>query len=420
MPPPTTQELSVADIEPVAQPRALPRARAPRQVQVESVWIRRIGLLGEMGWLIGAMTVQLYVPGYNGYGIVAVMLAIYIGYFSDRLAAVSGTVQILAAALAAACLGGLGSDTVKDVCQPLHMGLMVLAIPGVFVAKYHRREDAVFLAGAVMALLIVGIGQSVKRNNLLELWADGQRLGVNLQALFINLALAYGYLLKGRWKLLVLPLYVALFLLGSRTGFITALAFPLIYLVLDGKSRGSLHRFVLPIGLAVFAVLGLASFLKLGDVAQSAGLPVAFQRMFDETVKEGASGRTDLTLFWFTRLVEHPTWFGNGIDSYGSQFGQNWPHNGYLHIFNGLGVICGVVYFWVVFKILRGLLQHSAPLPSHIAWAGTLMCIMLLRKFGEAQILFEPTHVAGFALCYGTGLALWGVEHMPAARKGRR
>ena len=410
-------EAAAADVAPGAKPREQRRPQAGAQQQQESIWIRRIGMVMEMGWLVAAMTIQLYVSDAPGYWIVCGMLVAYLASFAARLEAVSSTVWMLALALALGSLGGMGwggtgSNSFKDVWQPFHLGLIALAIMGGFVGKYHQRKDLTFLAPLVVALMLVGMVQSAQRNNSLELWANGVRIGVNLQALFLTLAIAYGFFLRGQWRLLVLPLYLALFWLGSRTGFITALAFPFLYFVIYKEARKNLPRLVGRLCIALIALIAIINLMDVGQIMRDAGLPVAYQRIFDESVKEGATGRQELSLFWLNYLWDYPTWFGNGIETYGSRYGINYPHNGYLHVFNGFGVVCGLVYFGMVIRVLRGLVQKTDVLPAHIAWAGAFVCTMLLRKFGEAQLLVTSMHIAGFAITYATGLALWGVEHI--------
>ena len=416
---------AAADVAPGTRHRVQRRPQAGADRMSEAVWLRRTGMVMEMGWLVAAMTIQLYVSGATGYWIVCGMLVAYLLTFNARLELVSSTVWMLALMLALGSLGGMGwggtgSNSVKDVWQPLHMGLIALAIMGGFAGKYHQRKDLAFLAPVIVGLLLVGMFQSAQRNHSLELWAEGQRVGVNLQALFLTIAIAYGFLLRGQWKLLVLPLYLALFWLGSRTGFITALAFPFLFFVIYKGARKNLPRLVGRICIALIALIAILNLMDVGQLMRDAGLPVAYQRIFDDTLKEGATGRQELSLFWLNYLWEYPTWFGNGIDSYGSRYGFNFPHNGYLHIFNGFGVVCGLVYFGMVIQVIRGLVLKSAVLPAHIAWAGAFVCTMLIRKFGEAQLLVEPTHIAGFAITYGVGLALWGVEHVQVDDGTRR
>jgi hypothetical protein len=387
-----------------------------RRVPVSEVIQRAIPMLAEMVWLIGAITIQIYVPGFQGYCIVFAMQVAYIGCFSGRLGSTPTAVWIVGAAFMIAGLGQFGSSNLKDSCDPLLTALQCVSIMGVFVAEYHRRLDATLIAAPIILLLLGGGFQSIKRNNLLDLWAEGQRQGVNLQALFVMLAVGFGFLLPRYWKLLLLPLYLLLWWMGSRTGFFTALAMPLFYYGIYGETRRRLHRVIVPVmGVVVLGIL-LLNTLNLSELAREVGLPVAYQRMFDDTLKEGAEGRTELGLFWLRYLFANPTLFGLGIESYGSQFGLMMPHNGYLHVFNGLGIICGFGYFWLIGRIAVGFIRDSAFFPQRVAWAGALLGTILMRKFGEAQLVFCPLHVAGFALCYATGLALWGVERAAAIR----
>jgi hypothetical protein len=129
-------------------------------------------------------------------------------------------------------------------------------------------------------------------------------------------------------------------------------------------------------------------------------------------MESGMEQRTNLALFWLKALWNKPTLFGNGIYTYGAaaEF-DTWPHNGLLHVFNGLGVICGVIYLWGIVKVMIRLWQMKAYLPNHIAWAAAFFVTLLLRSYGEAQLYVADYHIAGFAITYGSGLALWGIEH---------
>jgi hypothetical protein len=379
----------------------------------------------EMGWLTLAMTVQLYLTDTRGYLVACGMLATYILYQFRRARRISRLVWLLSLGLALGSLGSLATGNVTDFFEPLHIGLCSLAVIGFFLSEYNREEDARFLARLIVILLPIAVWQSIARNDLAKEWAEGGRRGVNLAAFFLMLAGTYCFLLRKRWMLLAVPFYLGVLILGSRTTFITALAFPVIYCMLSRSVRNYILHNIPVLPLLVLVALAISLVLFSSNLAEIIKAPLGGSlgvvRFDYETVEGGAEQRTNLTLFWLKALWDKPTLFGNGVYTYGAAAEFNtWPHNGLLHVFNGLGVICGVIYLWVIVKVMIRLWQMKAYLPNHIAWAAAFFVILLLRSFGEAQWFVANNHIAGFAVTYGSGLAIWGAEHSMRIKRGVR
>ncbi len=373
-------------------------------------------MLVEMGWVTSALTIQLYVTSDKGWWIVCGMLAAYILYFLHRLNTSSGLTFFLPLAMALGAIGGMKSDNMEDIWVPLHMALVALAVMGIFVAEYNRQEDTRFLGVIFVVLMPLAVWQSISRNNLWEEWAEGGRRGVNLQALFIMLAASYALLLKGRWKLLVVPLYGVLFILGSRTGFFTALAVPIIYGTINRTTRKDLLSAVPGLAAAALclfaAVILYQRSLSVGGLTGDENIPSGLRvegRYQSDELKESGLMRLEISRKWLEFLREQPTLFGNGCRWYTGRFGEEYyPHNGFLHVFNGYGVISGFLYSWVCISVILSLWKRRHGLAPHIVWAGAFFFSMILRKFGEAQLLVVPVHVAGFGIMYAVGLAIWG------------
>jgi len=404
----------VTAIQPDAdrQPGHSTRGRKIRQSGNELFVPRNIRMLCEMGWLTLAMTVQLYVPETKGYLIVCGLLAAYMLVYSGRAERVSGVVWFFSFGLALGSFGGLATGDVTDLYQPLHLALCSLAIMGFFVSEYNREEDARFIGGIIVVLLPLAAWQSITRNGLADEWTEGGRRGVNLIALFLMLAASYGFLLKGRWKLVALPMYAMLFLLGSRTALITALALPVIYCGINRTMRQYISRntwsLSLVIGVFLIAILCQDYF---AGIKEYLGGAMGQNRFEANALKEGSDQRLNLTLEWLKYLWDKPTWFGHGIYTYGVEVEyDHWPHEGILHVFNGFGVICGSIYLWACIRVASRLWRKRAFLPPHISWAAAFFAAILIRALGEAQLIVHSIHISGFAVTYGTGLAIWGAE----------
>jgi len=391
------------------------RSGKSRRVRTASSSRRKLRMVIEMGWLTLAMTVQLYVTDARGYLVVCGMLATYILIQFGRARRISRLVWLLSLGLALGSLGSLSTGNLTDFFEPLHLGLCSLALMGFFLGEYNREEDARFLAQLIVIVLPIAVWQSIARNGLAKEWVEGGRRGVNLAAFFLMLAGTYCFLLRKRWMFLAMPFYLGVAMLGSRTTFVTALAFPVIYCML---SRSVRKYFLSNIPLLLFLVflaigLVLVSSNNPGETVQAQlGGSYGLGRFVSDAMESGMEQRTNLALFWLKALWNKPTLFGNGIYTYGAaaEF-DTWPHNGLLHVFNGLGVICGVIYLWGIVKVMIRLWQMKAYLPNHIAWAAAFFVTLLLRSYGEAQLYVADYHIAGFAITYGSGLALWGIEH---------
>ena len=400
------------------------RRRKSRRVRADSSNQRNLRMVIEMGWLTLGMTVQLYLTDVRGYLVVCGMLITYILFQFRRAGRISRLVWLLSLGLALGSLGSLATGNFTDLLQPLHLGLCSLALIGFFLSEYHREEDARFLARLIVILLPIAVWQSIARNGLAKEWAEGGRRGVNLAALFMMLAGTYCFLLRKRWMLLAVPFYLGVLILGSRTTFVTALAFPVIYCMLIRSIRNYFLRNI-PIMLLVLVALAISlAFVSsnLVDIIKAPlGGSLGTVRFNYDAVESGGTQRANLTVFWLKALWEKPTFFGNGFYTYGAAAEyETWPHNGILHVFNGLGVICGAIYLWVIVKVMIRLWQMKAFLPKQIAWAAAFFVTMFLRSFGEAQLFVAGIHIAGFAITYGSGLAIWGVEHSMRIKRGIR
>jgi hypothetical protein len=368
------------------------------------------------------MTVQLYVTDARGYLIVFGMLAVYILFQFGRARRISRLVCLLSLGLSLGSLGSLATGNFEDLFPPLHLGLCSLAVMGLFLSEYNREEDARFLAHLI--LLPIAVWQSIARNDLAKEWEEGGRRGVNLAALFLMLAGSYSFLLRKRWILLAVPFYLGVLILGSRTSFITAMALPVIYCMLNRSIRIYFFRNIPIIVLVMVALAISIAFVSsnLFEIIKAQfGGSFGIGRFDYGTLQNGGQQRTNLTLLWLKALWEKPTYFGNGIYTYQAIADyETWPHNGLLHVFNGLGGICGVIYLWVIVKVMIRLWQMRTCLPNHIAWAAAFFVAMFLRSFGEAQLFVAGNHIAGFAITYGSGLAIWGAEHSIRIKRGIR
>ena len=401
----------------------VPRRRGGRLTGQPSSFQRRIHLLVEMGWLTLAMTIQLYVPEAKGYWIVYGLLAAYLMVYSGRATKVPALVWFLSLGLSLGSLGGLATGDVTDLYQPLHLGLCSLAIMGFFVGEYNREEDARLVGLVVVVLLPLAAWQSIRRNGLADEWEEGGRRGVNLIALFLMLAASYAFLLKGRWKLVALPIFVILFLLGSRTAFITALALPVIFCGMDRTLRQYISRHAWNLGLAIGVIL-IAIICKNyfnEGIQEHLGGAIGENRLATEALKAGSDQRADLTMEWLKYLWDNPSWFGHGVNTC-SAYAENdhWIHQGFLLVFNGFGIVCGFIYLWVCIRVTSRLWRMRAVLPPHISWAAAFFAAMLIRALGEAQLIVHSIHISGFAITYGTGLAIWASERQGSQRPRKR
>ena len=395
-----------------SEPVLASRAGRKRQSMNQPVGQRNLQMLCEMGWLTIAMTIQLYVPTTHGFLAVCGMLAAYIVYFAGRMEKISYPVWWLSLGLALGSFGGLATGDVQDIYQPLHLGLVSLAVMGVFVSEYNREEDARFIGLVIVVLLPLAAWQSIIRNGLADEWQEGGRRGVNLVAFFLMLAASYGFLLKGRWKLVTLPIFAMLVLFGSRTAFISALALPVIYCGMDRTMRQYILRHTwnlsLVIGVVLTAILCQHYF---AGIQEHLGGAIGENRLDSNALKEGSDQRLNLTLEWLKYLFDKPTLFGHGIYTY-SAYAEydHWAHEGFIHVFNGLGVISGFIYLWVCIRVASRLWRKRAFLPTQISWAAAFFAAILIRALGEAQLIAHDFHISGFAVTYGTGLAIWGAE----------
>lgn len=375
---------------------------------------RKMRMMAEMGWVTLGLTIQLYVLSNTGWWTVCGMLVLYILWFSRRLQGAPGIVYLLPLAMALGVLGGWNTGTPEDIWEPIHMALASLAVLGVFAAEYNREEDAQFLAFILVFLMPVAVWQSIARNNLWEEWSVGGRKGVNLQALFLMVGASYGLLLRGGFKLVVLPFYGAIFLLGSRTGFFTSLTLPMVYFAFVRRHRKQPTETFPVLALAILLIscaIVLCPEWIPRDTDESGGLLpkglVVEGRYSAESVKEVSEKRAEMTRRWLEFLLEEPTLFGHGCRSYGWFFGgECHPHNGFLHVFNGYGVIAGCLYLSVCLTTVRSLWMKRQVLPPHLLWAGAFFVSMVLRQLAEAQLLVVAVHVSGFAIMYAAGLAI--------------
>jgi hypothetical protein len=164
----------------------------------------------------------------------------------------------------------------------------------------------------------------------------------------------------------------------------------------------------LVIGVVLTAILCQQYF---AGIQEHLGGAIGENRFDANVLKEGSDQRLNLTSEWLKYLWDKPTLFGHGIYSYSANAEwDHWAHEGFIHVFNGLGIICGFIYLWVCIHVASGLWRKRAFLPPHITWAVAFFAAILIRALGEAQLIVHDVHISGFAVTYGTGLAIWGAE----------
>jgi hypothetical protein len=354
------------------------------------------------------------------------MFAVYIAAKWSRAPRVPGVVFWIATAMALGIPGGWGSVYASDVWTPISLSLAAVSVMGLFVAEYHREEDLRLISTVAILALPIACYCSIRRNGLGDQWSAGSRTGINLIGYFLATACVYAMTLRSPYVFLsLLPM---LLLAGSRTSItmvaILLLLYPRFLRLLSRKS----FQIVLVIG--VLLLIGRFAFAERFD-RKIHDLTATYEDSFShaerfkfDDVRDSFMTRFNITDGWFENVIKRPSLFGHGSATYGWQ-DENiyFPHNGILHVFNGMGIPAGVIYTLSLAWLVKLYFEKRRALPDVFSWAGAFLIAVCFRMFTEAQLIVEVNHVSGFLLCYGCGLAMLGITSAapkPPARAGRR
>ena len=350
------------------------------------------------------------------------MFAVYIAATLSRVPRVPKVVFWIAIAMALGIPGGWHSVYPDDLWTPISLSLAAISVMGMFVAEFHSEEDLRLISIVAILALPLACYCSISRNGLGDLWGAGSRIGLNLMGYFMATACVYAMTMRTPY--IFLSLLPMLLLAGSRTG--TAMV--VIPLLLYPRFAKLLARKSLSIVLVIGVLLLVGRFLFAGKIDQKIhDLTVHYEeslyhkeRFAFDDMRDGLTTRFKIADGWLGYTIKHPAIFGHGIISYAWQ-GENIdpPHNGILHVFNGFGILSGIIYTAVLAWLVILYFQRRKALSVQFSWAGAFFIAICSRMFTETQLAVSVNHIAGFLLCYGLGLAVFGLTgaaSKPSAR----
>ena len=369
----------------------------------------RFRMLAELGFLclVEALPNILKWGDSRIFEVSTVPLLLYLIVNRAWLPNVPRLVWVLSAVHLLGTAGVLESDFSTDFFFPLNASVHCLCVLGVFAHKYYHLRD--FRRVAVCAFILIGfaIQISIMRNDVQLMIEGGMRKGTNLIGWFGAVQCAFVFALPGPWRFLaILPLGVII-----RSGCRSALGAVIIqFAIVHFLSRDrklERDRLVMTFFLIATLFAGAMAFESLLTTLPKTMQPMGgWARMVNSG--QAASNRAIPLYGWLVFLIQHPSFTGHGINTYGIRyFVGEWPHNGILHVFNGYGVISGFLYLWFCLGYLKTLWRTRLPLPEQVVWGIGFMCAILFRGMIECTIVGESLHAIGVLATYGVGAGLY-------------
>ena len=355
------------------------------------------------------------------------MFVLYIVARWSRVSRVPKHVFWIVIAMALGIPGGWGSGSPDDLWGPLSMSLAAVSVMGIFVAEFHHEEDLRLIAIVAVLALPFACYISIVRNGLDEQWTTGSRYGINLMGYFLNFACVYAMTMRTPY--IFLSIFPMLLLTGSRT----SAAATVITLLLYPRFTQLLAKKWLQIVLVIGILLTIGGFIfarQKNESFHNLMTPYSESMHHEErytldNIQASIMTRFSIAGGWFSYAIRHPTLFGHGIKTYSlvnEEENIDFPHNGILHVFNGLGIPAGIIYTVILLLVVKLYFEKRKTLSDQFSWAGAFFIGICSRMFTEAQLVVALNHISGFLLCYGCGLAVFGLTSAaskPSAHKAQ-
>lgn len=351
------------------------------------------------------------------------LLFVYILVNYQYLGSISKPVFLLATAHFLTGLGFFSTENLTDFLFPLRDSFFTLAILGVFSQKYNENRYINAIAAVCVILMPFIIWKSAARNHLDLFAKTPTRFGMSLLGYFMVILTYYSLqLFRGRYKFFLLIPLALVILTSSRAALAGAFFICAVYfLTVTHIRRGTLIKisFMLLIFILVSSSIGLLFgadlYHHMADLLNRSSHDLNY---FD-------TDRTNQWAYWANYLFDNPSILGHGLVTYAqSDSILYYPHNTYMHILIGGGLLGGTLYLLACFSMLLNLFtggpwQKYGP---EFVLARAFLLFLLFRGIFEIEVVGTGfVHVVSIFTAYGFGAGLYKKSPLAArVRYGKR
>ncbi len=362
----------------------------------------------ETMWLLASLTVHVVYNNPNGYFIACASLAAYCAVNWRTIRAVPLPVKFICASFVPAVFGGWNTGYWEDIGTPVISSLTALAVMGVFPVKFQQQRHVRMIAFMGLVLTPIAVWQSFVRNSSLRAIAVGIRSGINTQALYGWGGLCCAMFAPAKSVWIAIPWGCFIVLTGSRSALLGAVVVVLFWGLYGSTGRSRLRPWLLVIS----SFVGLYLFWTVQGYLISAFGPSntfsqSVERLLGSEILITIQERNLITEGWIDFFLNNPTFFGHGLNSYGwRMLTYFYPHNGYLHMLNGSGVVGAGLYLAGFFIAVRQAVRTRMGMDYHGRLGFAVFVALAVRQFAEVSLFVQVSHIFGFTTCYFIGLGL--------------
>ncbi|MCL5023312.1 MAG: O-antigen ligase family protein [Nitrospirae bacterium] len=314
---------------------------------------------------------------------------------------------ILFVAYVVAASGYLESETLTNLFLPLRDAFLSLAMFGIFSQKYNESKYVRAFSLASILLMPLIIWQSVTRNNIDLLAQVASRHGLNLIGYFSVIFTCFSFIaFNGKLRALTIIPILLVLISASRAALIGVIIISLSYINFSVHiKRGTLIRglFFLIGCSVVLAILGLFFYQDVAfyfsDISERSMRIVQFSDI----------DRLDQWSFWLDYMLDSPSFMGNGLATYARKpFIVYYPHNAYLHMLNGGGLLAGMLYIIACISMGCILFKKGRAATVEASVSHALLFFLLLRGMVEADpIGSSDIHIVSLLVAYIVGVGFY-------------
>jgi O-antigen ligase len=259
--------------------------------------------------------------------------------------------------------------------------------------------------GTILCLVV--IYSSIGRNEIDIEGVLGQRRGFNLISFYCFIGLSYSLLLSGKSRWIVLALWlIAIAYLASRASAMAAFLVLMSYLCFSIIRYGTQTLRRVALGGFLFTIIAYTLVMWDTSLFQDLFSHSSFNRLADVSF----AARSDSWHYWFGLFKDDPRFLGVGLESYITNiYMPNWipPHNTYLHMFYGGGLLAGFFYLFFAVTYFRQVRKAFYSMTKLEILGASFMIAVVIRSFFEIDCIGTPRmHVISLLAAYMVGFPL--------------
>jgi len=333
-----------------------------------------------------------------------IFLVGYLLYNYKYINRIPSPIKLLSLTYVVVSLAFVSSGELADLVTPLRDAMLTSTVMGVLAYKYNDEKSVKILTTIFLIIMPIVIWQSVMRNNISLFKQDVTRQGLSLighyGVIIVGLILMrfkdYGYFF-------CIPAILFVVITSSRAALIGSLIVIATYYICSKKGvrvsrRAKVNMYTI-IYVATVVMIGSLFFVDLR-------MPDYMHRS-SRVFEYANTNRISEWFYWAEYFYDRLPIIGDGIVSYyqsGADLGE-YPHNAYLHILNGGGIVSFVFYIFACILIVMSLFKSRGNRVAATSLA--LMLTLLFRGMFEIELIGQSfMHIVSMITAYLVGVGL--------------